>query len=465
MINCQARVKVNYATYLLLGDAEYWWRNIRFLMGSAQKEVNWESFKRKFLDKYFPMSIRTKLCDDFLKLYQGNMTVSKYAAKFESLSRHFRFFCDEKPGHIARDCRAPKVEQIVKATSATRPTARRRVYCVGVEAGNPSSNLIQRDYEIAGSNKLGVSLREGTHEFLSLANVGEKIDVNIEDVMLVKEYPNIFSTEIPRLPPARVKVNYATYLLLGDAEYWWRNIRFLMGSAQKEVNWESFKRKFLDKYFPMSIRTKLCDDFLKLYQGNMTVSKYAAKFESLSRHFRFFCDEKPGHIARDCRAPKVEQIVKATSATRPTARRRVYCVGVEAGNPSSNLIQRDYEIAGSNKLGVSLREGTHEFLSLANVGEKIDVNIEDVMLVKEYPNIFSTEIPRLPPPQTVIDIRSLVGLAGYYMRFIEGSVKIVAPLTQLTRKHQPFAWTEKFEMWSDATQESCSLRLKTIEYS
>ena len=36
-------------------------------------------------------------------------------------------------------------------------------------------------------------------------------------------------------------------------------------------------------------------------------------------------------------------------------------------------------------------------------------------------------------------------LAGYYRRFIEGFSKIVAPLTHLTRKDQPFAWTDKCE--------------------
>ena len=48
-------------------------------------------------------------------------------------------------------------------------------------------------------------------------------------------------------------------------------------------------------------------------------------------------------------------------------------------------------------------------------------------------------------PRTVTEIRSFVGLAGYYRRFIEGFSKIVSPLTQLTRKDQPFAWTEKCE--------------------
>ena len=38
-----------------------------------------------------------------------------------------------------------------------------------------------------------------------------------------------------------------------------------------------------------------------------------------------------------------------------------------------------------------------------------------------------------------------MGLAGYYRRFIDGFSKIMAPLTQLTKKDNPFAWTEQCE--------------------
>ena len=37
-------------------------------------------------------------------------------------------------------------------------------------------------------------------------------------------------------------------------------------------------------------------------------------------------------------------------------------------------------------------------------------------------------------PKSVTEIRSFVGLAGYYRKFIKGFSNIVAPLTQLTRK-------------------------------
>jgi len=48
-------------------------------------------------------------------------------------------------------------------------------------------------------------------------------------------------------------------------------------------------------------------------------------------------------------------------------------------------------------------------------------------------------------PKSATKIRSFVGLAGYYRRFIEGFSKVVAPLTQLTQKDEPFTWTNKCE--------------------
>jgi hypothetical protein len=41
----------------------------------------------------------------------------------------------------------------------------------------------------------------------------------------------------------------------------------------------------------------------------------------------------------------------------------------------------------------------------------------------------------------VSEIRSFLGLAGYYRRFIEGFSKIVKPLTALLEKDKEFKWT------------------------
>ena len=46
------------------------------------------------------------------------------------------------------------------------------------------------------------------------------------------------------------------------------------------------------------------------------------------------------------------------------------------------------------------------------------------------------------PPTSVTEIRSFLGLAGYYRKFVEGFSKIAAPLTRLTRKEESFLWSE-----------------------
>jgi hypothetical protein len=43
----------------------------------------------------------------------------------------------------------------------------------------------------------------------------------------------------------------------------------------------------------------------------------------------------------------------------------------------------------------------------------------------------------------VTEIRSFLGLAGYYRRFIEGFSTITSPLTKLTRKEVRFVWSEE----------------------
>ena len=48
-------------------------------------------------------------------------------------------------------------------------------------------------------------------------------------------------------------------------------------------------------------------------------------------------------------------------------------------------------------------------------------------------------------PTSVTEIRSFLGLAGYYRRFVEGFSKLAAPMTRLTQKNIKFEWSEKCE--------------------
>nr|GFC87859.1 putative reverse transcriptase domain-containing protein [Tanacetum cinerariifolium] len=54
-------------------------------------------------------------------------------------------------------------------------------------------------------------------------------------------------------------------------------------------------------------------------------------------------------------------------------------------------------------------------------------------------------ITKWPRPTTVTEVRSFMGLAGYYRRFVKGFSRLALPLTQLMRKGEKFVWTDERE--------------------
>ncbi|XP_060202389.1 uncharacterized protein LOC132630808, partial [Lycium barbarum] len=74
------------------------------------------------------------------------------------------------------------------------------------------------------------------------------------------------------------------------------------------------------------------------------------------------------------------------------------------------------------------------FLGHVISGEGVKVDLQKIDAVKNWPR-----------PTSASDIRSFLGLAGYYRRFVEGFFSISAPLTKLTQKKVKFQWSEVCE--------------------
>lgn len=64
----------------------------------------------------------------------------------------------------------------------------------------------------------------------------------------------------------------------------------------------------------------------------------------------------------------------------------------------------------------------------------VSVDPEKIKSIKEWPR-----------PQNATEIRSFLGLAGYYRRFVKGFASMAQPMTKLTGKEVPFVWSEDCE--------------------
>jgi hypothetical protein len=55
------------------------------------------------------------------------------------------------------------------------------------------------------------------------------------------------------------------------------------------------------------------------------------------------------------------------------------------------------------------------------------------------------KVKNFPRPKTVTNIRSFLGLASYYRKFIENFSRIAKPMNHLVKKKVPFVWTQEQE--------------------
>ncbi|XP_020206030.1 uncharacterized protein LOC109791176, partial [Cajanus cajan] len=90
VMDCPIAQKVKLATFMLTADAHFWWEGALRRMIDGGVHLNWDNFKKVFLEKYFPDDVRSRKEMEFLELNQGNDIVAEYAAKFDALDHDNR---------------------------------------------------------------------------------------------------------------------------------------------------------------------------------------------------------------------------------------------------------------------------------------------------------------------------------------------------------------------------------------
>ncbi|XP_047164009.1 uncharacterized protein LOC124833544, partial [Vigna umbellata] len=88
-IECIEGQKLVFATYMLAGEAEYWWRGMQRSMDTRGEVATWEHFRARFLERYFSASAKQQRESQFLAFQQGSMYVQDYKERFEYLARFY----------------------------------------------------------------------------------------------------------------------------------------------------------------------------------------------------------------------------------------------------------------------------------------------------------------------------------------------------------------------------------------
>ena len=95
-------MQIRLEMFQLRDPVESWWRSIKDSRDIT--DMTWEGFCQLFLERHFLAVISDRKRPEFIKLIQGNMTVSEYEVKFTALSR-CAYSCSSHLKAVSKVCR------------------------------------------------------------------------------------------------------------------------------------------------------------------------------------------------------------------------------------------------------------------------------------------------------------------------------------------------------------------------
>ncbi|EOY08454.1 DNA/RNA polymerases superfamily protein [Theobroma cacao] len=284
--------------------------------------------------------------------------------------------------------------------------------------GEPSFS-IQGDRSNAPTNLISVIsarrlLRQGCIGYLAVVKDSQAKIGDVTQVSVVKEFMDVFPDELPGLPPER-EVEFCIDLIpdtrpisippyrMAPAE-----LKELKDQLEDLLD-KGFIRPSLNK---VTVKNKYplprIDDLFDQLQGAQCFSKIDLR--SGYHQLRIRNEDIPKTAFRT-RYGHYEFLVMSFGLTNaPVA--------------FMDLMNRVFKPYLDNVA----------FLGHVVSKEGIQVDTKKIEVVEKWPR-----------PTSVTEIRSFVGLAGYYRRFVKDFSKIVAPLTKLTRKDTKFEWSDACE--------------------
>ncbi|XP_052174731.1 uncharacterized protein LOC127789782 [Diospyros lotus] len=260
-------------------------------------------------------------------------------------------------------------------------------------------------------------MRHGCEAYLALVTTGNEDKMELPDIPVVCEFPDVFPEELPGLPPSR-EVEFSIDLVPGTqpvsrAPYRMapNELKELKVQLEELIEKGFIRPKDVKK---TAFRTRYGHYEFVVMPFGLTNAP-AVFMDLMNRVFREYLDSFVIVFIDDILiySPSLEDHkTHLRLALQRLRERQLY-----AKFSKCDFWQRQVD-----------------FLGHVVSGEGISVDPEKVKVVIEWPQ-----------PTTVTGIRSFLGLAGYYRRFIEGFSRLSSPMTKLTRKGVKYEWNEACE--------------------
>nr|ABD28305.1 RNA-directed DNA polymerase (Reverse transcriptase) [Medicago truncatula] len=357
----------------------------------AEEADDW----REFLRRYFPEDVRGKKEIEFLELKQGNMSVTEYAAKFVELSKFY-------PHYTAENA---EFSRCIKFENGLRPDIKR---AIGYQQLRVFQDLpvSMAPYRMSASELS--ELKKQLEDLLEKKFVRPSVSPWGAPVLLVKkkdgsmrlciDYRQLNKVTIKNRYPLP-RIDDLMDQLVGARVF--SKIDLRSGYHQIKVKDEDMQKT--------AFRTRYGHYEYKVMPFGVTNAP-GVFMEYMNRIFHAFLDRFVVVFIDD---------ILIYSKTEEEHAEHLKIV--------LQVLKEKKLYAKLSKCEFWLKEVS--FLGHVISGDGIVVDPSKVEAVSQWET-----------PKSVTEIRSLLGLAGYYRRFIEGFSKLALPLTQLTCKGKTFVW-------------------------
>ncbi|GKE17983.1 putative reverse transcriptase domain-containing protein [Tanacetum coccineum] len=306
--------------------------------------------------------------------------------------------------------------------------------------GNGNNQREESRLNIILCTKAQEYLSKGCDVFLAHITMKEEKDKSegkrLEDVPIVRDFPEVFPEDLPGIPPAR-QVEFQIDLVPGTAPVA-RTPNRLTPSKMKELSEQL--QELSDKGFirlnslpwgapVLFVKNKdglfrICIDYHEL---NKLTVKHRYPLPRIDDLF----DQLQGssiYSKIDLRSGYHQLRVREEDIPKTAFRMRY-------GHYEFQVMPFGLTNAPAVFMDLMNRIPKVQFLEHVIDSKGIHVDPEKIESIKDWAS-----------PKSLTEIRQFLGLAGYHRRFIEGFSKIAKSMTKLTQKNVKFDWGEKEEI-------------------